>query len=149
MVWEQGCYRLDDVHLWMRRGRENLIHCGFTVCRSTPSLASCVACMMTIVGVCFLSRSCDCLWHKQHFCENCGEKVLSFFLLIFYLCVGPQWDLFWRHENPFAFLVCLRLLSKRSEILWNALTKWSLILRWSSSCRSLEPTRATIVCLSQ
>jgi len=44
--------------------------------RSKPSLASVVACMMPfMMGVCFLCPSMDCLWHKYHYCPNCGEKV--------------------------------------------------------------------------
>ncbi|KAL2630784.1 hypothetical protein R1flu_015470 [Riccia fluitans] len=48
---------------------------GMTEVKSKPSLAACVACAMSIVGVCFLFKSCDCLWHKEHYCHNCGEKV--------------------------------------------------------------------------
>ncbi|WVZ75239.1 hypothetical protein U9M48_023316 [Paspalum notatum var. saurae] len=46
---------------------------------SKPSLASVVACMMPfMLGVCFLCPSMDCLWHKDHYCPNCGEKVGEF-----------------------------------------------------------------------
>ncbi|KAL3688725.1 hypothetical protein R1sor_015034 [Riccia sorocarpa] len=48
---------------------------GMTEVRSKPSLAAFVACAMSIVGVCFLFKSCDCLWDKDHYCHNCGEKV--------------------------------------------------------------------------
>jgi lipopolysaccharide-induced tumor necrosis factor-alpha factor len=56
-------------------------HCGksgVTRVDSRPSLAAGVACMMTLVGVCFLFKGCDCLWHKEHYCQNCGEKVAEF-----------------------------------------------------------------------
>ncbi|CAM6094924.1 unnamed protein product [Calypogeia fissa] len=56
-------------------------HCGksgVTQVKSSPSLAACVACMVSIVGVCFLCKGCDCLWHKEHYCPNCGEKVADF-----------------------------------------------------------------------
>uniref|UniRef100_A0A0D9VGD5 LITAF domain-containing protein n=1 Tax=Leersia perrieri TaxID=77586 RepID=A0A0D9VGD5_9ORYZ len=47
--------------------------------RSKPSLASVVACMMPfMMGVCFLCPSMDCLWHKDHYCPSCGEKVAEF-----------------------------------------------------------------------
>ncbi|GLJ17304.1 hypothetical protein SUGI_0300450 [Cryptomeria japonica] len=57
-------------------------HCsksGLTTVRSKPSVAACVACMMPfMLGVCFLCPAMDCLWHKQHYCPNCGEKVADF-----------------------------------------------------------------------
>eukprot|EP00249_Psilotum_nudum_P010161 c22373_g1_i3 orf=510-1004(+) len=51
---------------------------GVTVVKSKPSLAACVACMMSLVGVCFLCPGLDCLWHKEHYCPNCGQKVADF-----------------------------------------------------------------------
>ncbi|GAQ79424.1 LITAF-domain-containing protein [Klebsormidium nitens] len=39
------------------------------------SLAACLGCVVTLVGVCFLLPSCDCLWSKTHYCIHCGEKV--------------------------------------------------------------------------
>lgn len=56
-------------------------HCGtsgLTSVKSKPSLAACVACMVSVVGVCFLCPGLDCLWHKQHYCPSCGEKVADF-----------------------------------------------------------------------
>ncbi|KAH7289917.1 hypothetical protein KP509_30G023800 [Ceratopteris richardii] len=56
-------------------------HCGaagITNVKSKPSLAACVACMVTMVGVCFICPCLDCLWHKQHYCPSCGEKVADF-----------------------------------------------------------------------
>ncbi|KAH7445619.1 hypothetical protein KP509_01G018000 [Ceratopteris richardii] len=56
-------------------------HCGspgLTDVKSKPSLAACVACMVSIVGVCFICPAFDCLWHKQHHCPSCGEKVADF-----------------------------------------------------------------------
>ncbi|KAH7683294.1 lipopolysaccharide-induced tumor necrosis factor-alpha factor protein [Dioscorea alata] len=52
---------------------------GLTTVRSKPSVAAVVGCMMTfMVGFCFLCPSMDCLWHKYHYCPNCGEKVADF-----------------------------------------------------------------------
>lgn len=56
-------------------------HCGrpgVTSVKSKPSLAACVACMVSLVGVCFICPGFDCLWHKQHYCPNCGQKVAEF-----------------------------------------------------------------------
>lgn len=52
---------------------------GLTLVRSKPSLAAFVGCMTTMmVGFCFLLPSMDWLWHKYHYCPNCGEKVGEF-----------------------------------------------------------------------
>ncbi|GAB4828539.1 hypothetical protein Ancab_018198 [Ancistrocladus abbreviatus] len=60
----------------------NCAFCGIsavTTVRSKPSLAAVVACMMPMMlGICFLCPSMDCLWHKYHFCPNCGQKVADF-----------------------------------------------------------------------
>ncbi|KAI5058814.1 hypothetical protein GOP47_0026984 [Adiantum capillus-veneris] len=56
-------------------------HCGasgVTNVKSKPSLAACVACMVSVVGVCFICPAFDCLWHKQHYCPSCGQKVADF-----------------------------------------------------------------------
>lgn len=57
-------------------------HCGksgLTTVRSKPSLAACVACMMpAMLGICFLCPAMDCLWHKEHYCPNCEQKVADF-----------------------------------------------------------------------
>nr|DAD34131.1 TPA_asm: hypothetical protein HUJ06_004771 [Nelumbo nucifera] len=48
----------------------------FLSCRSKPSLAAVIGCMMPMMlGVCFLCPSMDCLWHKYHYCPSCKEKV--------------------------------------------------------------------------
>lgn len=56
-------------------------------CRSKPSLAAFIGCMMpAMLGFCFLCPSMDCLWHKYHYCPRCGEKVsksLNPFVLTF------------------------------------------------------------------
>lgn len=44
-------------------------------CRSSLSTAAWVGCLATVCGLCFLTRSCDCLWHKHHYCDHCGQKV--------------------------------------------------------------------------
>ncbi|KAM0962255.1 hypothetical protein ACFX13_021835 [Malus domestica] len=60
----------------------NCAYCGdtgLTQIRSKPSMASVVACMMPMMlGCCFLMPSCDCLWHKYHYCPSCHEKVADF-----------------------------------------------------------------------
>jgi len=56
-------------------------HCGkpgLTNVRSSLSLAAWIACLTTVCGFCFLTHSCDCLWHKQHYCNGCGQKVAEF-----------------------------------------------------------------------
>eukprot|EP01018_Ginkgo_biloba_P017249 Gb_27784 [translate_table: standard] len=57
-------------------------HCGKsgqTTIRSKVSLAACVACMMPfMLGICFLCPGMNCLWHKEHYCPNCGQKVADF-----------------------------------------------------------------------
>lgn len=68
-------------------------------CRSSLSAAAWVGCLATICGLCFLTRSCDCLWHKHHYCDHCGQKVsisLCSFFCIFtncmrHFCVGFSW----------------------------------------------------------
>ncbi|XP_002985838.2 GSH-induced LITAF domain protein [Selaginella moellendorffii] len=55
-------------------------HCGtagVTRIKSKISLATFVACLISC-GVCFLCPSCDCLWHKEHFCPSCSTKVAEF-----------------------------------------------------------------------
>ncbi|CAN6551013.1 unnamed protein product [Malus baccata var. baccata] len=60
----------------------NCAYCGdtgLTKVKSKPSAAAVVACMMPMMlGCCFLLPSCDCLWHKYHYCPNCQEKVADF-----------------------------------------------------------------------
>ncbi|KAJ7298448.1 hypothetical protein O6H91_23G018200 [Diphasiastrum complanatum] len=51
---------------------------GLTNIKSKPSIAACVACLVSMVGICFLCPSCDCLWNKEHYCPNCGNKVEDF-----------------------------------------------------------------------
>lgn len=51
---------------------------GVTTVKSRPSFAACVACMISVVGVCFICPGLDCLWHKQHYCPRCGQKVADF-----------------------------------------------------------------------
>eukprot|EP00252_Welwitschia_mirabilis_P024321 TRINITY_DN7175_c0_g1_i1.p1 TRINITY_DN7175_c0_g1~~TRINITY_DN7175_c0_g1_i1.p1 ORF type:complete len:149 (-),score=21.79 TRINITY_DN7175_c0_g1_i1:276-722(-) len=57
-------------------------HCakpGVTEVKSNVSLAACVACMMPfMLGICFLCPGMDCLWNKEHYCPNCGQKVADF-----------------------------------------------------------------------
>jgi len=56
-------------------------HCGkpgLTNVKSSLSAAAWVGCLATLCGLCFLTRSCDCLWHKHHYCDHCGQKVADF-----------------------------------------------------------------------
>eukprot|EP00246_Nothoceros_aenigmaticus_P017521 TRINITY_DN862_c0_g1_i1.p1 TRINITY_DN862_c0_g1~~TRINITY_DN862_c0_g1_i1.p1 ORF type:complete len:241 (-),score=24.32 TRINITY_DN862_c0_g1_i1:28-750(-) len=66
---------------------------GLTIVRSERSVASYVACIMSAcIGVCFLFPSCDCLWHKFHYCPNCHQKVGDFTKADACLVVDPaQW----------------------------------------------------------
>jgi lipopolysaccharide-induced tumor necrosis factor-alpha factor len=56
-------------------------HCGqpgLTNVKSSLSTAAWVGCLATLCGLCFLTRSCDCLWHKHHYCDHCGQKVADY-----------------------------------------------------------------------
>lgn len=71
-----------------RAQNENMEKCFILPwqCRSKPSLAALVGCMMPfMLGVCFLCPSMDCLWHKYHYCPSCGEKVMNYELMLLLL----------------------------------------------------------------
>ncbi|KAG0558575.1 hypothetical protein KC19_10G039100 [Ceratodon purpureus] len=72
---------LQDTYFADTRAPFECPHCGkpgLTNVKSSLSCAAWVACLASLCGVCFITRSCDCLWHKHHYCEHCGEKVADF-----------------------------------------------------------------------